>query len=618
MSKKTWPSLDLNSLSRAYQRGELTPSDLVREIHQRIAARGDDAVWIHVISEADVQRQAEALGPYSPEKPLYGVPFAVKDNMDVAGLPTTAACPEFSYIPHVTATVIQRLLAAGAILIGKTNLDQFATGLVGVRSPHGAPSCVFNDEYISGGSSSGSAVAVAAGLVSFALGTDTAGSGRVPAAFNNIVGWKPTRGLLSTLGIVPACRSLDCPSVFTLTAPDAKRIARIAAAPDEADPYSRPAPPICPTLPQKFRFGIPPAHQLEFFGDTEAEGLFLQSAADLAALGGEAVQIDFAPFREAADLLYSGPWVAERLAAVTPFIDQKPEAFHPITRKIIEGGRRFSAADTFRAFYQLEALRRRASIEWATMDLLLIPTTGTIYTHEQLAANPIGHNTDLGFYTNFVNLLDLTGIAVPAGFRTNGLPFGVTLLGPAFLDEALCDLAAHYHARRGGRVGATDTCIQDIPEEEAFRSGPVAPDGLIPVAVVGAHLRGQPLNGQLLELGAIFERVAKTAPGYRLFALAGTVPPKPGLLRDSAASGPGINVEIWRLSPVAFGRLTASIQAPLGMGTLELEDGGQVHGFLCESFATVGAREITKFGGWRSFLAANKELQNQEKASHCG
>ncbi len=594
-------SLDLASLRRAYSAGT-HPEAIINEVYDRIEKRGDDAVWIHRIPRADALeaiRKVARLGT-PRDLPLYGVPFAIKDNLDVAGLPTTAACPDFSYTPQETAPTVQRLLDAGAILIGKTNLDQFATGLVGTRSPYGAPSCVFDSAYISGGSSSGSAVAVAAGLVSFALGTDTAGSGRVPAAFNNIVGWKPTRGLLSNRGLVPACRSLDCISVFTLTCHDTAHIMGLVAHFDEEDPFSRRGPATPANLPSAFRFGIPPKDQLEFFGDLEAPRLYEEAIARLERLGGQSVEIDFSIFRETADLLYSGPWVAERLAAVTPFFDEHPDALHPITAKIISGGRRFSAVDTFEAGYRLKALRRAASREWRKMDTLLLPTTGTLYTHAQIEEAPVKHNSDLGFYTNFVNLLDLCGVALPAGFRSNGLPFGVSLFAPAFQDAAICQLAGGLHAALGGSLGGTHVQLSECPQDSAEA---IAPPKTIRLAVVGAHLGGQPLNHQLTDRGGVLIETTRTTRDYRLYALADTTPPKPGLVREAGWSGPGIEVEIWSLSLEAFGSFVSEIPEPLGIGTLQLVDGSRVKGFICEPAAILSATEITTFGGWRAFLA---------------
>lgn len=439
-------SLNIETLRTAYQQRQFQPTDVIQEVYRRIAARGNDTVWIHLLPEAEVLAQAQTLAAKNPEDlPLYGIPFAVKDNIDVAGIPTTAACPAYSYIPEKTATVVDRLLQAGAILIGKTNLDQFATGLVGMRSPYGACSSVFNHDYISGGSSSGSAVAVAARLVSFSLGTDTAGSGRVPAAFNNIVGLKPTKGVLSTSGVVPACRSLDCMSIFTLNCPDAALMWQVAQGFDATDCYSRPVPPNTEEIASSFTFGVPRAEQLKFFGDTAAAELYQQALKRLEAIGGEPVEIHFQPFCEAANLLYSGPWVAERLAAIESFYESQADAIHPVVRQIISNGSRYTAVDTFKSFYALEALKQEAAQEWQKVNILALPTTGTIYTKAEVEADPITLNTNLGYYTNFVNLMDLCAIALPAGFRPNGLPFGITLIGQAFQDAALCQLGDRYH-----------------------------------------------------------------------------------------------------------------------------------------------------------------------------
>jgi allophanate hydrolase len=599
------PSLDLHSLQQAYRAGT-SPADILDAIYDRIAERGDDHVWIHLVPRAEARIQAErqrrrlAAGA---DLPLYGVPFAVKDNLDVAGLPTTAACPAFRYVADRSAPVIERLLEAGAIILGKTNLDQFATGLVGVRSPYGACASVFDSRYISGGSSSGSSVAVAAGLVSFALGTDTAGSGRIPAAFNNLVGWKPTRGLLSNTGLVPACRSLDCISVLSLTCADARTIGRVVGRFDPDDPYSRRAPAAPPALPTAFRFGVPAAHQLEFFGDAGSAALFGAAVARLEGLGGTRVEIDYAPFLETAELLYEGPWVAERLAAIQGFFERRPDAFHPVTARIIGGGSRYTAVDTFQSFYQLEALRRKTEAEWSRMDVLVLPTAGTAYTIAEVEADPIQLNTNLGHYTNFVNLLDLCAVAVPAGFRADGLPFGITLVGPTFADDALCALGGRYHQSLGGPLGGTSAQLAALPPPE-----PAATAGDdVHLAVVGAHLSGQPLNGQLTSRSARLLRATRTASGYRLFSLRNTVPPKPGLVRAPGFSGPGIAVEVWALSPAAFGAFVAEVPAPMTIGTIDLADGSRVKSFLCEPYAVEGSEEITLHGGWiayRNQLAA--------------
>ena len=480
--------------------------------------------------------------------------------------------------------------------IGKTNLDQFAAGLVGTRSPHGACSSVFNERYISGGSSSGSAVAVARQLVGFSLGTDTAGSGRVPAAFNNLIGLKPTRGLLSMSGVVPACRTLDCVSVFATTCRDALAVWREAKGYDEGDSFSR-TPGIgqnaAPWLHRSFRFGVPAVNQWEFFGDADARDLYQQAICDLERIGGEKVEVDFSIFRAAADLLYAGPWVAERLAAIRQFVESNANEMNPVVRQIIIGAGRYSAVDAFEAEYRLHDLRRATEREWQAMDVLILPTTGTIYGHEEIAADPIRLNTNLGYYTNFVNLLDLAAVAVPAGFRLNGLPFGISLIGTAFSDEALLALADRYH-----RIHA------EVPGP-AVDLGP-CPPGCIAVAVVGAHLAGQPLNWQLTKRRARLLKTTRTHPGYRLYALEGTRPPKPGLAREAGFDGPGIEVEVWAVPEDQFGGFVAAIVPPLTIGTATLEGGETVNCFLCEPSALAGALDITRFGGWRSYLSSSK------------
>ncbi len=507
-------------------------------------------IWI-----TQVPRAAAADGP------LTGLTFAIKDNIDLAGVPTTAGCPAFAYTPAESAEVVSRLVSAGAVPLGKTNMDQFATGLVGVRSPYGACSSVFNAEYVSGGSSSGSAVAVAQGLVDFSLGTDTAGSGRVPAAFNNIIGLKPTRGLLSMRGVVPACLSLDCVSIFARDLLTAQRALQAAAvrAPKPAEPWAHGG----------FRFGVPLREQWEFFGDTEAQKLYESSIHRLRAAGGSPVDIDYAPFLETARLLYSGPWVAERYAAVGEFIESHPNETHPVVRDIILGARRYTAIDTFKAMYRLDELREITAATWRDIDVMLLPTTGTIYKIAEVEADPVKLNANLGHYTNFVNLLDLAALAIPAGFRPNGLPFGVTLIAPANADLSLLTLAARLER--------------------------------IQVAVVGAHLEGQPLHYQLTERSSTLVSRCKTAGNYRLYALANTTPPKPGLVKEDGFSGPGIDVEVWSMPAKDFGSFVASIPAPLGIGSVTLADGTTVKGFICEPAGLVGAKEITEFGGWKAY-----------------
>ena len=438
--------LTIAGVQALYQKGEATLADVVQAVLDRIEASSDKAVWISLRTRDDLMREAAdqlAQGP-SPDKPLWGVPFAVKDNIDFAGLPVTAACPAFAYEPEADAFAVARLRAAGAILIGKTNLDQFATGLNGTRSPYGAPRCVFDSDYVSGGSSSGSAVAVGAGQVAFALGTDTAGSGRIPAAFNNLVGVKPTRGLVSNSGLTPACRSLDCITVLAGCVADADQVRRIMQGFDASDPYSRPMQ--ARSLPdQGLRCGVLAGVEREFFGDEATAALYDAAIDRMAALGATIVEIDYAPFRECAALLYGGPWVAERLAAIEDFALCYAQEMDPTVREIVLGARGMSAVSAFRGAYALEAYRRRADMEWAKMDVLLLPTAPTIYKVADMLADPVRLNSNLGRYTNFVNLLDCSAIAVPAGFRPDGLPGGVTLVAPAFFDDALAELGQRLH-----------------------------------------------------------------------------------------------------------------------------------------------------------------------------
>ncbi|MFE1600006.1 allophanate hydrolase [Methylobacterium sp. ID0610] len=590
---------DLTALRALYASGTFTPQDLAAAVADRMAG-ADPAVFITPVTPEALRSAAAELMARAPEPnalPLWGVPFAVKDNIDVAGLPTTAACPAFTRRPEADAAVVARLKAAGALVIGKANLDQFATGLNGTRSPYGAPRSVFDAAHISGGSSSGSAVAVAAGLAAFSLGTDTAGSGRVPAAFNNLVGIKPTRGLLSTGGLVPACRSLDCISVFALTVGDAAAVRRIAEGFDPADPYSRvPAPRPLPAAP---RLGVLAGSEREFHGDRETERLYDAATARAEALGCTLVPFDYAPFREAASLLYDGPWVAERLAAIKAFAGTHADAIDPAVRRIVESARAFTAVDAFEGQYRLAALRRRTEATWETVDALLLPTAPTTYTVAAMQADPIELNSRLGRYTNFANLLDCCAIAVPAGFRADGLPAGVTLVARAFQDEALAPLADALHRAAESGLGRARGAA--LPEDSRV---PPAAEERLPVVVVGAHLSGMPLNRDLTALGGRLVRAARTAPDYRLYALPGTAPRKPGLVRQPGFAGPGLAVEVWSLDPAAFGRFAAAIPAPLGLGRITLEDGSAVPGFLCEAHAVAAAEEVTGFGGWRAYIAA--------------
>ncbi len=523
-------SLDISALSAAYASGSCTAKDVIAEVYDRIAADGEKPVWISLQPRAEALAKADS----APKGPLHGIPFAVKDNIDVAGLPTTCACPEFAYVPERSATVVERLEAAGAIVIGKTNLDQFATGLVGTRTPYGVPTNVFNKDYISGGSSSGSAVAVARGLVSFALGTDTAGSGRVPAAFNNIVGLKPTKGLISTRGVVPACRTQDVVSIFALTVADAARVFSVANAFDPDDPYARTLDGRAgkQTDPARIRLGVP-KQPLDFFGDRAAAELYIAAIERARRLGAEIVEIDFAPFRQAASLLYQGPWVAERLAAIKDFALPKSNSMNDFVRDIIVGAQRLTAVDAFQGFYRLAEVARAADVEWQKIDVMLLPTAPTIYKIADVNADPITLNSNLGIYTNFVNLLDLSALAIPAGMRDDGLPFGVTLIARANQDDELAIFGNRMHrALEGLQLGATAYPLAATPavEKIADRNG-------IQLAVVGAHLAGQPLNCQLSERNARLLRTARTTAGYSFYALAGTAPAKPGLVYDRKGAG---------------------------------------------------------------------------------
>ena len=579
----------------------------INSIYDQIEAEPLHPVWLCLVPRDQALERANHIEGF----PLAGMTFAIKDNIDYAGLPTTAACPAYSYQPEATAPVVKALEAAGAILIGKTNMDQFATGLVGTRSPHGACSSIYSDKYISGGSSSGSAIAVAKDLVTFSLGTDTAGSGRVPAAFNNLIGLKPSKGLLSTTGVVPACRTLDCVSIFTRTIEDAQAVYKAAAQPDPTDPYSRTGKTAAPWLnAETFNFGVPQPHQLEFFGDEAAAELYAKAITNLEAQGGTKVVIDFDVFKETAALLYSGPWVAERLAAIEPFAQAHPEEIHPVVRAIITGATKYSAVDTFRAHYKLQALISKAANEWKKMDVLFLPTTGTTYTIDEVNADPIKLNTNLGYYTNFVNLMDLAAVAIPAGFRKNGLPFGVSFIGPAFTDEALLFVANRllrsttHPASTTHPVSTTPTPATTPTLPSRDRQGAVSPaPACITIAVVGAHLRNQPLNWQLSNRNARYIETRKTSPNYRLYSLKNTHPPKPGLERDDDFKGPGIELELWSIPESEFGCFVAAIPPPLGIGTVTLDDNSEVKCFIAEPYALRSAEEISHFGGWRNYLS---------------
>jgi allophanate hydrolase len=592
------------ALRAAYADGSLTPTRLVEDLLHAGGVHADRNIWILPPErEALLQRAAELEQTGRAGRPLWGIPFAVKDNIDIAGLPTTAACKAFAHTADASAPVVQALLDAGAILVGKTNLDQFATGLNGTRSDYGICRNAFDPAYLAGGSSSGSAVAVALGLASFALGTDTAGSGRVPAAFNNLIGLKPTRGLLSTRGVLPACRSLDCVSVFALTAADAEAVFDVCAVFDAGDAYARPARsgPLPVNDLTGMRIAVPRAGVLE--ADCDAAALAAQARAidALTAQGTVPVEVDIGPLLEAALLLYEGPWVAERYAAIRTFFDATPEAVHPVVRAIIARARDYDARAAFEADYRLMTLRRAAESIWQGCDALLLPTSPTHYTVDAVLADPIATNSRLGRYTNFVNLIDLAAIAVPAGQGGTGLPVGVTLLAPAHADRFLLSVAARLHAA----LNATCGCgIARVPEPAASTA---PPPGSYALAVVGAHMSGLPLNHELTARGARFLRRTRTAPAYRFYAMEGRIA-RPGLVAVAAGGG-AIEAEIWAIPADALGGFLAGIPAPLGLGRLMLEDGSEVIGFICEPGRLGAARDITALGGWRAYLA-EKQLKS--------
>ncbi|HEX7877615.1 MAG TPA: allophanate hydrolase [Sphingobium sp.] len=580
---------EVAAIAAAVAAGETTAVAIAREALARIEryAALQPAVWITRCAETDVLAAAarvDARIAAGEALPLAGVPFAIKDNIDLAAVPTTAACPDFAYTSETSATVVERLIAAGAIPLGKTNLDQFATGLNGTRSPYGAPACVFNRAYISGGSSSGSAVAVAAGLVAFALGTDTAGSGRVPAAFNGLIGMKPTKGRWSAGGLVPACRSIDCITVLAHGIGDARLVDGVVAGIDPGDAFSRQ---LEDRALSPRRIGVPRPDQRQFLGDGASAHLYARALETFVRTGAELVEVDIDPLKEAALLLYNGPWVAERTAAAGSFLRDHADAIDPTVRSILEQGLSVSGVDVFRGEYRLAELRRIADAMWEGVDMLVLPTAPTIYRIAEMRAAPIALNSNLGLYTNFVNLLDMAAIALPAGFRDNDTGFGVTLIGPAWTDRALMTVGETYlEAAASPPPPALD--MEDKMET-------------VKLAVVGAHLEGMPLHWQLTSRNARPLGATTTAPTYRLYAMANSAPPKPALIHSEG--GAAIAVEVYELDVAAFGSFVAEVPAPLAIGTVTLADGASVKGFVAEPRAIIDAHDITALGGWRAYIA---------------
>ncbi|MBK0399162.1 allophanate hydrolase [Limibaculum sp. M0105] len=599
----------LDALRSAYAAGR-RPDEVVAEVFRRIRAAGDPGIFLHLNDEAAVAAEARALGPYDADRPLWGIPFAVKDNIDVAGLPTTAACPAYAYHPARDAFTVARLREAGALVIGKTNLDQFATGLVGVRTPYPVPRNALDPEIVPGGSSSGSAVAVARGIVCFALGTDTAGSGRVPAALNNIVGLKPTLGAFSATGVVPACRTLDTVSIFALTVADAFEAFCVAAAFDPDDAYGRKvrvSPLAAP--PPSIRVGVPDAASLRFFGDKVQEASFRAGLARLEGCGATVVEIDFQPFHAVAEMLYEGAWVAERHTVIGDLIARSPDAVHPVTRAIVGKAESLSAADAFRGFYRLADLRRETEPVLDAIDMLCVPTIPTFYSLADLEADPIGPNSRLGTYTNFVNLLDLCGISVPTMPRDDGRPGSLTLLARAGQDGLIASVATWLEQFGPRTLGATQWPVPAAPDLRA-----VAQADEVEIAVCGAHMSGMALNTELASLGARFLRCAETAPEYRLYRLSGA-PPRPGLVRVKPDAGATVALEVWALPTEAVGRFLAGIPSPLGLGTVRLADGTAPKGFLCEAAAVDGAEDVTALGGWRAVVARDQAAREPARAA---
>lgn len=593
-------SLDLRvaSLKQLYGAGELTPRDLVTSLLKESQSYAEHNIFIHLLTEAELEPYLTKLEASAPDSlPLWGVPFVIKDNIDLAGVPTTAACPEYAYVPEQSATVVQKLIDAGAIPLGKTNMDQFATGLVGTRSPYGVCHNAFDFDKISGGSSSGSAVAVALNLCSFSLGTDTAGSGRVPAAFNNLVGLKPSKGLLSTKGVVPAVRSQDVVSIFALNSQDAYEVFEVAAQPDKEDEFSRDEmdlmPPAWGARPV---LGVPDEKSLFFDGDALAEKHFFSNIEQLKKQGYEVKEIDFQPWLDTAKLLYEGAWVAERYVAIAEFMESHEAVMDPSVGSIIAGAKSLSAADAYRGSYALQKAQKLTASLWQEVDCMVTPTTPTHYSIEQVQQEPIKLNSKLGTYTNFMNLLDYAAIAMPTGFKDDELPAGLTLFAPAGTDRLLMQLADKLHCQFVQTSGAKQTPVTE--SNSAHYSNPHS----IPLAVVGAHLTGFPLNSQLLERGAKLLQTTKTAPKYNFYELKERPILKPGLVRNESA-GFSIEVEVWAMPKQHLGSFLALIPSPLGLGKVELIDGSQVVGFICEPYGIDGAKSISQTGGWRNWMA---------------
>ncbi len=588
--------LTLSSLRDAYSSG-VTPMAVIEQVYCRIDEVSDPGIFLCLFPKERLLAEAEGLGAYDPEKPLWGVPFVIKDNIDVSGHPTTAACPDFTYVPEQTAFVVSKLQSAGALLIGKTNLDQFATGLIGVRTPYGAPKNSLDADMVPGGSSGGSAVAVAHGMATFSLGTDTAGSGRVPAALNNIVGLKPTLGALSATGVVPACRTLDTVSVFALTVTDAYEAFCAAAAFDCVDSYSRTVEtPELVKAPTGITVGIPSSDSVRFDGDAAQAESFAHSVAALKARGATILEIDFSPLYEIAQMLYFGSWVAERYVATEALMTTNPDALFPVTKKIISSAEGKTAAGTFKDFYQLKTLISHVKPFVDACDVLCVRSIPTFVSVADVEADAMGPNNLLGTYTNFVNLMDLCGVAVPTPSRCDGRPGSVTLLAKAGDDAKVAALATEVEAWGTRKLGATtwDFKADSLPDEPAA--------DVIRLAVCGAHMTGLPLNHTLTNRGARYVRADKTSSDYQLYALPGKGVLRPGLVRTTQNPSASVALELWDMPLSEFGGFMKTIPSPLCIGTITLADGSTVQGFVCEAAALHKAEDITDLADWRVYL----------------
>lgn len=568
----------------------MTPPETARQrvlrTYARIEAVNRPDIWItlrplaQALADAAVIDSRVAAGDHLP---LAGTTSAVKDNIDVQDLPTTAGCPSYAYLPDVDATAVRRLRAAGTVIVGKTNLDQFATGLVGTRSPYGVVRSAAHPDRIAGGSSSGSAVAVALGLVDIALGTDTAGSGRVPAAFQSIVGIKPTRGLLSVRGVVPAMRSLDCVSIFAADVRSAAAATAIMAEPDSDDPYSRRWPCDAPQgVVGRPRVAVSAPEQLTEIGP-QALARYDEQIEALVRAGAEVVTVDISPLLTAAALLYDGAFVAARYEAVGSFVDTGPHDLDPTVATIIRAARDIPAHRLVADEHRIAELSVSTAQIFRTIDAMLLPTAPEQPLISAVAEDPLGVNATLGLFTNFCNLLDLCAVAVPAGHAGDSA-CGVTVYAPAFHDAVAVDIASM------------------LTREDSDAT--LRPPG-VELAIFGAHLRGQPLNGQLAG-GRMLRRIT-TAPAYRLFHL-NTTPSKPGLVKVGAG-GSSIHGELWSLPATTLAHLLSTLPQPMALGPVSLSDGRDVAGFLCQPDALDGAVDITSFGSWPAYLASTNSLE---------